>query len=90
MDSFILTRDGIEVSSIEASRVVAVPDPNLYNGRALFHTGIAVYAPSAFATGSRFRLEVRDASRPGRSIGVDLSSRTIERIRADLGAYLTP
>ncbi len=90
VDGFVLLRDGVEVPAIESSRVVAVPDPELYNGRTVFHSGVAVYAPEAFATGSRFRLEVRDASRPGRSIGVDLSSKTIERVRADLGPYLTP
>jgi hypothetical protein len=90
VESVTLTRDGVEVPMIESGRVVAVPDPEQYSGRALFHSNVSVFPPSAFATGSRFRLEVRDSSRPGRSIGIDLPSRAIERIRSDLAAYLTP
>ncbi|MFN8581073.1 MAG: hypothetical protein U0163_08880 [Gemmatimonadaceae bacterium] len=89
-ESLTLTRDGQPVGVIETARVIGVPDPEIYSGRPVFHSAVAVFAPSAFATGSRFRLEIQDASRPGRSYGVDIPSKTVERIRADLASYLAP
>lgn len=81
-------RDGQPVEPIESGRVPAGLDPELYAVRKLFHSGISVYAPEAFAVGSKFRLEVRDAARAGKSIGIDLPARTIDRSRADLRDYL--
>ena len=88
VESVVLIRDDAALSAIESSRFQAVPDPELYTGRAIFHTGVAVFPPAAFATGARFRLEVRDASRAGKMIAIEISSRTIDRIRTDLAGYL--
>ena len=88
VESVLLVRDDGALPAIESSRFQAVPDPELYAGRAIFRSGVAVLAPTAFATGTRFRLEVRDASRSGKMIAIDIPGRTIERIRTDLAAYL--
>jgi serine/threonine-protein kinase len=88
VESMELTRDGAVLPAIEASRFAAVPDPEGYTGRAIFHSGVAVFVPAAFATGARFRLDVRDASRQGKTITIDIPTRAIDRIRIDLAAFL--
>lgn len=88
VESLVLMRDGVAVLPIESSRFPAVPDPDAYTGRSVFRSGIAVFAPAAFAAGGKFRLDVRDASRDGKTISIDIPSRSLDRIRTDLGGYL--
>ena len=86
--SLVKSRDGVPIMPIESSRFQAVPDPEAYSGHAIFRSGVAVFPPSAFATGARFRLDVRDSSRQGKTITIDIPSRSVDRIRADLAGFL--
>jgi len=88
VESVVLMRDGAAVPPIESSRFPSVPDPDAYTGRSVFRSGIAVFPPSVFATGGKFRLDIRDASRDGKTISIDIPSRAVDRIRTDLGGYL--
>ncbi|MBV6522033.1 MAG: Serine/threonine-protein kinase PknD [Gemmatimonadaceae bacterium] len=87
-ESLVLMRDNQPVPDIESSRYPAVPDTEAYGGRAVYRSMAAVFPPLAFATGEKFRLEVRDASRRGKAVAIEIPSRTIARLRADLSGFL--
>lgn len=87
--SIVLKRDGATVPAIETASVAAVPDTAQYGSRPFFRSGIAVFAPSAFADGNRFALDVTDRARPGASITIQIPQKTVNAIRNELGPYLS-
>jgi hypothetical protein len=87
-EDFRLYKDGMLVAPIHPGR--AITEVSLSNPAMAFvdeaYSGLYVYAPEVFTTGSQFKLEIYDAREPGRPhkvIVLGADSKMIQQIRRD-------